>query len=157
VPRGYPVIYIRPPDIDLLSLLPWVRAIARKVAHSYNLRHSHLDDLVSTGFIRVLELSERFRPQWPSGWEDPENAFKGWAYREVLTSIQREAARLLGGGTFRSPKRVAGAVLPYAKPFSDLQGDSKDTQFDLPDTTTPPDYDWESDPHLFDRKGTSHT
>jgi hypothetical protein len=98
-----------------------VGKLARSVANAYGLHGAAvLDDLNSVGYIRAIELSKLFRATSPLAWHDPDRAFWGWAYREVLTCLQREAARILAGGTIRSPRRTAGAPMIFARPLSDF-------------------------------------
>ncbi|QEL18846.1 hypothetical protein [Limnoglobus roseus] len=111
------------PPVDLLALWPWVEKIALRVAARYLLwGEAALDDLISAGYVRALEKIPHFRPDDPKAAADPNGAFRGWAYRDVMTYVQREAARLRGGGTFRSPRREPGRDPVIAKPISDFEG-----------------------------------
>ncbi len=115
-PQSAPV----PPPLDLDAFPRRVGKIACKVAHAYGLHGAAvLQDLQSAGYLRALRLTRDFRPKEPRGYENPDGAFWGWAYREVLTEIQREAARILAGGTIRSPRRAKGVAKVIARPVSD--------------------------------------
>lgn len=121
--RRFKLLYIAPPQLDLDAFPRRVGKLVGNVAKAYGLHGSTLDDLQSAGHARALELMRSFRPKYPQGYEDPDSAFWGWAYREVLTEIQREAARIRAGGTIRSPRRVPGAPVVIARPISDLEDD----------------------------------
>jgi hypothetical protein len=118
----FTLTYIRTPPVDTARCLPWVRRMAWKAAAHYGLRGSqNLEDLHSAGFVRVLELAEDFSPSWPEGYANLLAAFQGWASREVMTTLQREAARILSGGTIRSPRRNTGSQKVIAQPLSELE------------------------------------
>ncbi len=132
---------LSPPPLDLDAFPRRVGKLASQVAHAYGLHGAAaLEDLQSAGYVRALRLTGEFRPTYPRGYEQPDNAFWGWAYREVLTEIQREAARLLAGGTIRSPRRVKGAAKVIARPMSDYYeaSGSNDFAHALPDLHCPP-------------------
>lgn len=134
--RGrFRVLYLRPPDLDLDAFPRRIGKLAHQVARSYGLHGAAaLEDLQSAGYVRALRLAREFRPSYPEGYRQPDNAFWGWAYREVLTEIQREAARLLAGGTIRSPRRTKDAPFVFARPMSDLADEDGDgVQLAAPD------------------------
>lgn len=147
---SFELLYAHPPDIDVGGLPAWCWGIALNVCDHYQLEgRANLEDLQSLGVVRSLELLARFSPEWPRGYAAPDAAFRGWAYREVLTALQREAARILGGGTFRSPRREKGRSFAVARPISDLEEESDDPRspFQIADPHEP-EYDWEDDPFV---------
>ena len=131
MPRGrFRVLYLRPPDLDLDAFPRRIGILASQVAHAYDLRgSSHIEELKSAGHTRALQLAREFRPSYPEGYRQPDNAFWGWAYREVLTEIQREAARIRAGGTIRSPRRTKNSPSVIARPISDYYDEAKGNDF----------------------------
>lgn len=119
--------------VDLDRLPKWVHRIAINVAKHYRLAGlTNIEDLQSTGYLRVLELVGEFQPSRLQNCDDATDSFCGWAFREVLTTLQREAARIQSGGTIRSPRRSSGSHQVFARPLSDYADESGETFLETP-------------------------
>ena len=115
---------------DPVRHLEWSRKIAVEVALQFGILGSR-DDLAGEAAVKLCELSRRFDP--PPGCVGPDamlNAFRGWAWRYIKTSCQREAERLLNAGTYHERRRVPGQPLIVVESI-DIHADDQDEQMPL--------------------------
>jgi hypothetical protein len=106
------------PTIDPIPHMPWVLGIAKTVAVHYHIANrADIDDLNSAGTIALLNQIRLFN-RWDT--EDLEGAFRGFAHRHIKTACQREAERLINGGTYHTRRRVQGEQPLIARRFADI-------------------------------------
>lgn len=117
-------------SIDVIRELKWVYLIARNVANRYFLRsETDLEDIVSSGTVAMLTALQVFEP--PSVLSsDISEAFKGYAHRAVLTACQREAERILNGGTYKTRRRQSGRDPVIVHSFSEYEMTDDDQEFE---------------------------
>ena len=125
---------------DPVRHLDWSRRIAIDVAGQFGVLGSR-DDLAGEAAVKLVELSKRFDPP-PGcvGMEAMVNAFRGWAWRYIKTSCQREAERLLNAGTYHERRRVPGQTLIVVESI-DIHAD-EDEQMPLECTREMDDRPW---------------
>lgn len=125
---------------DPVRHLEWSRKIAIDVALQFGVIGSR-DDLAGEAAVKLVELSKRFDPL-PNcvTLEELVNAFRGWAWRYIKTSCQREAERLLNAGTYHERRRVPGQPLVVVESI-DIHAD-EDEQMPLECTRELDDRPW---------------
>lgn len=111
----------KPPVIELSleDQLGWVRRIAKKVCKRHRIHGPcELDDVCQSGAVEMCRVMPRFEPELPA--PDLEGAFRGYAYLFVKKACEREAERLINGGSYKSRRQVKGAPLIIGVPRSEI-------------------------------------
>ncbi len=93
-----------PLTLDLDTLTPWAKGIARGVREDYGFLCGSQEEMELEGVAleALVELSYRLDEQRLPPGGDLHGLFRGWASTEVRSRCQREAIRLRNGGTFRT-------------------------------------------------------
>ena len=91
------------PAVDPLAHAEWAAGTALAVAFRWRFRKGGQEeaDLTQTAHAAVCRAAVRFRPEMCPAGGDPAGLFRGWCRQDVRQECQREARRLLNGGTYK--------------------------------------------------------
>lgn len=87
--------------------LDWAATIARRVAASYSLHGSHVDDLIQIAHFEVCRLFKRFDQSLCPPGGDLQGLFRGWGHQSVFSACRDECLREPSGGLTRKRRRIA--------------------------------------------------
>lgn len=109
-------------QIDIVSLLPWAKGIARGVREDYGYVAGSQEEqeLEGVAYLALVELSERFDEARLPPDGNLMDAFRGWADKEMRSRCRRAAVQIRNGGLFRTTnsanvRRIRVEGLPTAK------------------------------------------
>lgn len=92
---------------DPMLHMQWAKIIARDVAKAYRIRDaSGIEELESAALLEMCKRRARFQPEDDA--YDLIGAYRGWSFRAVKTACQKEAERVLNGGTYNERRRITG-------------------------------------------------
>lgn len=117
------------PLIVLEDQLNWCRAIAKRVCKKHRLTgEDHLDDCTQSGVLEMCRKLPDFDRRINADQQDYDvvGAFRGYAYLFVKKACEREAERLINGGSYKSRRQVNGAPLIIGVPRSECKTPSGD-------------------------------
>jgi hypothetical protein len=91
-------------QLDIESLIPWAKGIARGVRADYGHRAGSQEEMELEGvaLLALVELSHRYDEQRLPKNGNLVDAFRGWATDEIRSRCRRAAVQLRNGGTFRT-------------------------------------------------------
>lgn len=103
-----------PPALDLLrpcgspaqTHLQWAARVARGVARYCGFRRGSQEraEVEATAAYHLVRKARLFRAELVPPGGDADMLFRGWVHASIRAECLREARRLRGGGTFRSPR-----------------------------------------------------